>query len=390
MTASEQILARALVGSSLDSREWNGIQAQLRDRAFFSSTVEDVRRLAVMRQACAEVAAGDLSASDARLRIRDALRATGYSPDSGKEDGLQDLSSEARLNAILKMNAQSARGYVRRLESTSAGALAAFPAQELVRHRARKAERKWNDIWAEAGGRFYDGRRIALVTDEIWTKISDFGRPYPPFKWGSGMGVKAIDREEAIRLGVIRPDDPPQTPPETPGMNQGLGVRLPPGGERETDQLLRAAFGSQVSVDADNFAHWNDSLIRDMLAGTGQANARLGQGRFNPALLGKIDDEDLRARVSKGGLTISQQWMQTHAKKHKAPKGVMNLPLSETDYELIPSLWRSPDTATTHSAGELELSLETLDGSRLVLGVALRNFSPTTFYKTAAKAPSPA
>ena len=393
MTPSERILARALAASPMKSADWSSVQAGLRDRAFFSATVDDARRLAAMREAVARVGAGGLSESQARLAIREALARTGYAPTEGKEGGVEDLSSRRRLDLILETNVAEARGYVRYLEGTGEGALAAFPCQELVRVRDRKAKRDWATRWKGAGGALHEGRMVALKTDPIWTAISRFGHPWPPFDFNSGMGVRDVGRREAIRLGALAADAPPPKPPKNPNFNENLAERLPEGKEREMDPFLRAAFGSQISIDGNNMARWNAGLLRQMHEGAGPAEAVLGKGRFNPAMLAKISDPAARERAAKNGLTITRDWMETHGTKHEAPKGTVNLPLSVGDYELIPSLWRSPDTATWQEKGaygRLELTLETLDGNALVLGVNLANITPTTFYKTTARAPSPA
>lgn len=395
MTPAERILAKALAASPMKSADWSSIQAGLRDRAFFSATVDDARRLAVMRDAVAKVAAGELDESQARLEIREALAKTGYQrPDDVKEGSIRDLYSQRRLDLVIRTNVAEARGYVRYLEGTSEGALAAFPCQEFLRVQRRKVERTtWRTRWERAGGRIYADRMIALKTDPVWTNLSAFGHPWPPFDFNSGMGLRDVGRREAIRYGVIPADAPPPKPPPTPNFNENLAERLPEGRERETDLFLRDAFGAQVSIDGNNMVRWNANLLRDMFAGEGPESAVLGQGRFNPSMLGKIGDEEARQRVSRLGLTVTSDWMKTHGAKHAAPKGVANLPLSAGDYELIPSLWRSPDTATVQEKGRLgrlELTLDTLDGNRLVLGVNLANATPTTFYKTTARAPSPA
>ena len=390
MTPAERILGKALAASPMKSADWSAVQAGLRDRAFFTATVDDARRLAAMREAVAKVASGELSDSQARLAIREALAQTGYAPPEGKEGGIQDLSSQRRLDLIIQTNVAEARGYARYLEGTSDGALAAFPCQELVRTRNRKAPRDWPAKWREAGGSFYgSGRMIALKTDPIWSAISRFGHPWPPFDFNSGMGLRDVGRREAIRLGIISPDaPPPKMPPEKrQNFNENLADRLPKGREKETDLMLRDAFGAQVSIEGD-MAKWNGTLIRDMLAGGGTPRARLG--RASGALLARIEDEDIRSLAEKNGLTIPRQWMQTHALKHEKPsgKGGANLPLSTGDFELIPSLWRCPDSATRHGDGELELSLETLDGGILTLGVNLSKGTPTTFHKRKTRAPS--
>lgn len=81
-------------------------------------------------------------------------------------------------------------------------------------------------------------------------------------------------------------------------------------------------------------------------------------------------------------LTITPQWIRTHGAKHEAPSGTKNVPLSEADYELIPSMWRDPDSVSIRAYKKLELKLDTVDGYEMVLGVDLyRGAHPTTFYK---------
>lgn len=55
---------------------------------------------------------------------------------------------------------------------------------------------------------------VALKSDSVWTNLSRFGRPYPPFDYGSGMGVEDVDREEAIELGLLPADEPSDEIPD--------------------------------------------------------------------------------------------------------------------------------------------------------------------------------
>lgn len=390
MTAADKILQKALVGSKLDSREWSTIQAGLRDRAFFSAKVEEARILAEARRMCADVADGRMDASEFRRDMRKVLDQTGYAAPGG---GIRDMRTRARLDLVLDTQVRQARGWAQWKEATTAGALAAFPAQELVRVRQVKVERKWRERWAANGGRLFGGRMVALKNDPVWTRISRFGTPYPPFDFNSGMGVEDVDWDEAVELGLLKDDDPPPKM-EQKGFNDELSAKLPEGSERELDPFLRETFGAQVSIDGNNVVHWNEHLIRDMLAGNGQMNASLGQGKRNKAMLDMIPSEEMRTRAAQTGLTISRQWMSTHGQKHRNPsgKGGVNMPLEDGDYDLIPSLWRKPDGVEVHSKNELELWIDTLDGGRLRMGVDLRKGSPTTFFKQnmAAKAPSSA
>lgn len=82
------------------------------------------------------------------------------------------------------------------------GGLAAFPAQELIRICDSKVQRNWTSLWSERGGKIYHGRMAALKDDPIWTRISRFGTPWPPFDFGSGMATRDIGYDEAVKLGL--------------------------------------------------------------------------------------------------------------------------------------------------------------------------------------------
>ena len=263
MTAAEKILKKTLVGSSLNSREWNLVQAGLRDRAFFSSQVESAKILHAARKMVADRAGGHLSASEIRRDLRKVISSTGYRPPEGKEGTLQDLYSKRRLDTIIKTNVEQARGYVRHLDGMKPGAFAAFPGQELIRVRERKAKRDWSARWKKAGGQFYNGRMIALRDDPIWERISVFGNPFPPFDWGSGMGVRAVSRRDSIALGVVTDNEVRDKVQElkaeknaAPGMNDKLAVSVTP--EEESD--LRNTFGDQVVIE-NGEARWRDGLV---------------------------------------------------------------------------------------------------------------------------------
>ena len=261
MTAAEKILKKALIGSSLNSREWNLVQAGLRDRAFISSQVESMRILHAARRMVADRAGGQLSASEIRRDLRKVISSTGYRPPAGKEGTLQDLYSKRRLDTIIRTNVEQARGYVRHLDGMKPGAFAAFPGQELIRVRERKEKRDWATRWKNAGGRFYNGRMIALRDDPIWERISVFGNPFPPFDWGSGMGVRAVSRRDSIALGVVTDnevrDKVQELKAENPvSMNENLAVSVTP----EEESELRQAFGDQIAIE-NGEARWRDGLV---------------------------------------------------------------------------------------------------------------------------------
>ena len=256
MTEAELILQKALVGSDLDSSQWNQIQAGLRNRAFFSSRVAEVNILAAMREPVAKYAEGETDLSKIRMMIRDDLRRANYTPEPGQENTIHDLFSQARLDAIIKTNVAQARGYMQYAEGMSPGAFAAFPAQEFTRIRhSRKPRQDWPQRWKAAGGNTYGGRMIALKDDPVWERLSVFGNPFPPFDWGSGMGVLDVDRKTAIQLGLISDEElrgktAALRGKPMPNFNDNLQASVPKLSEKEW-LGLKAAFGDQIERKGD-------------------------------------------------------------------------------------------------------------------------------------------
>ncbi|MBI4027886.1 MAG: hypothetical protein HY360_23075 [Verrucomicrobia bacterium] len=181
-----------------------------------------------------------------RLELKQALQTLDYQPDPDKRGGLQDLSSDARLNLILETNVRMAQGYVYWKQGQDEAILEAFPAQELIRAEDRAIPRDWPGRWAEAGGQFFDGgRMIALKNDPIWTEISAFGLPYAPFDFNSGMDVMDVSRDEAIELGVLDSEDPPPLP-EDRGFNEDLELSA-----ASLDLKLRLALAQSMGDEAE-------------------------------------------------------------------------------------------------------------------------------------------
>lgn len=103
-----------------------------------------------------------------------------------------------------------------------------------MRLEERRARRNWLERWRAAGGRVFPGtgldgragRLVALKNDPVWTNLSEFGLPYPPFAYGSGVGVEDVGRETAVALGLI--DEQTQIAPQSRGFNAELEAELPP------------------------------------------------------------------------------------------------------------------------------------------------------------------
>lgn len=265
--AVEAIRRKTPVGSGMSSREWELVPSEIRDRAMFSARVENVRLLTEMQerlQARIELAERDGRTMDRGVfmeEMRQLLIEQGYKrPEDVKRGSLQDLKSHRRLGLIWEMNLAQAQGYARWKADMTEDGLENEPCYELIRVMERMEHRDWPDIWLKAGGQFFDGpgsnddypfapgRMIAKKTDPIWRAISRFGTPWPPFDWGSGMGLRSISREESDAFGITRPDERP-TPIMVPfNSDHRMSVR---GMDEAGREGLRSAFGDAIRFDGD-------------------------------------------------------------------------------------------------------------------------------------------
>lgn len=390
MTEAELILKKALVASNLDSSQWNQIQAGFRNRAFFSSRVASANILQALRDKAAEYAKGETDLSKIRMMMREDLRRLHYEPKEGEENTIHDLFSQARLDVIVKTNVAQARGYMQFAEGMSPGAFAAFPAQEFTRIRhSRRPRQDWPERWRKAGGKTFGGRMIALKDDPVWTRLSVFGNPFPPFDWGSGMGVLDVSRREALELGLVddagireRVQELRQKP--LPDFNRDMQATVPNlRSDSACGKILKRAFGDQVVIE-NSVVHWQGNLIRDVLAGSIN-KARLGM--TTPAALkkmsGKLPQEDIEAFKSMNP-SFNKTTFRQHAAKHyggNEKRLKTNIPLDDADYDLMPAVWHNPDTIYPGDGHGAIFEMQTFDGNYLQLAVnAIKGFS--SYYKT--------
>jgi hypothetical protein len=225
--AVSQLGRKAIVPSPLRTADWANIPAQLRARAQFSAGVEDARflqtvqdkLLKVVRLEREKVKFGEryVNRDSFIADLRQVAREEGIGTGAGD---LQDVQSSARLGLIYDMQLAQAQNFARWKMDQDPEILDAYPAQELLRVEERVNKRDWRSRWIGAGGKIYNGLMVALKNDPIWTRISIFGTPWPPFDWGSGMGLRDVDRRAAVDLGLIAPGE--QVAPDDMGFNDNL------------------------------------------------------------------------------------------------------------------------------------------------------------------------
>lgn len=262
------------VGADLSSEQWSSVPAALRDRAVFSARIAKATVLQDLRDRVLSAA----TPAEFVAKARPWMRANGLGRDATK-DGIQDnadLRNHAgteRLKLIYEQNIRSARGYGWWKEGQNSDVMDAFPAQELVRIESRHAPRDWRARWAAFSGPVREGRMVALKSDGIWTAISRFGTPWPPFDFGSGMGVDDVTREEAEAMGLLQPGAPVEG--DEASFNSELQASVK-GLDQDMIDALKASFGDQVQV-TDGVIHWKgDAPPAPRVAPAAAAPAAIG------------------------------------------------------------------------------------------------------------------
>jgi hypothetical protein len=236
LAAIAKLIRRKIVPSRANSAQWRQIDVALRERSFFSARVESARVLQSMRDYMEEylrvsryaptsqgpgalVSQGraEFVADMRELAIREGLG--NIDPETGrinpiiKESDLTDIRSISRLQLIFDTQTESAQEFGYWQQGQDPDILDVFPAQQFIRVRPVKIPRSYHQA-AEGSIRRKDDL-------PFWLSLNrDFGVPWGPWGFGSGMGVEDVDRNEAIAAGVIREGD--VIKPTAKDFNDGL------------------------------------------------------------------------------------------------------------------------------------------------------------------------
>lgn len=242
MTPAELLRTKVKIPSDFTSRDWARVQAEVRARAFFMSTVEEAVILDVFQRGSEQLAAGREGPARLREIMREELKALGYRPKPGTEGSIKDLTSAKRMDVVMKTNTSMVHGslaYDRQLKGE-----ALYPAKRMIRVAPRKMPRNWPERWRKSAEVVPEeginaGDMSAHVRHPIWRMLNVFGHAHPPYDWGSGMGDEMIRKDHAKELGVatlpLTPQGSTTTPAQThpdaeviaPSINDGLAVTVP-------------------------------------------------------------------------------------------------------------------------------------------------------------------
>ncbi len=262
---------RSPIASALNSEQWARVPLGLRDRAFFSSMVENTQFLQRSKDLLGDFLSSAreevtpptgsqttaLAVGSRAKFIEEARRfaiAEGMGPLDPKDIGtIKDIQSERRLALIYDVQTTAAYEYGGWEQANDPDVLDEFPAQRFIREVEVKEPR---DIHQ------HHENEVRLKSDiGFWTALNrDFGVPWGPWGWGCGHGVEDVDRAEAEQLGLIQPGEAVKSPDVE--FNDRLRAST-----RNLDpdllQWLADQFGDQIEIDQVNqVVKWSPKIAR--------------------------------------------------------------------------------------------------------------------------------
>lgn len=263
--ALDKLGRTSLIGSMLTSSEWSDVPVQLRERAFFSSQIENTRFLQRSRNVIEDFLSGaketvmgpdgvarEALKSGSRQQFVQKMQAFAVAEGMGPLDpkdkgGLKDITSERRLGLIHDVQTRQAHDFGYAKQGLDPDVLNEYPAQRFIRVASVGEARSWHAQFEN---------QVYLKTDPIWKTINaDFGVPWGPWGWGCGHDVEDVDRDEAEALGLIAPGVVLKS--EEPLFNDNLKAstkRMAP----EILQRLLARLGDKVRITGDT-VEWTGS-----------------------------------------------------------------------------------------------------------------------------------
>lgn len=260
--AIAQLAQREIMPTSLDTAGLRLLDRNVRERSFFSARnlltdlLDAEKKKIELILNPAQIQRPDritptnpegwvsqgIDYATARSEIKQLAAQLGYQPDPDLRGGLQDLSSDARINLVLKTNVQLAQGYGYKMRGQAPGVLDEYPAWELIRAEDREVprgyrrkgtmivpvpEESWPARWrraAESTGKtegdgwvITSGRMVAMKNHPIWMALGNsalfddaLDTDYPPFAFNSGMWVEDVAWDELAEVGLGAGQTPPQ------------------------------------------------------------------------------------------------------------------------------------------------------------------------------------
>ena len=190
------------------------IAAGIRNRAFFSARVADMRILERIRKISDAYSRGRIGKGEARNLLKDFLKSEGL--DDGTAS-LRNLASTARLNLVLEQNEKMANAVGRYKAMMDPDVMDAFP---YVIYHASVGSKHPRPEHRQHDGQVFSKKDPWLL------------KHWPPSAFGCNCELEECSRKRAERLGVQ-----PETPPEKAKFDSDDGFAFDPSNAFKAESL---------------------------------------------------------------------------------------------------------------------------------------------------------
>jgi hypothetical protein len=209
--------------ASFNAADWQAVAPAIRQRSFFSSTIESAKVLSRFRRMLLDWQAASTEdvvnpagipsraykitgLADFRLRARELLVQEGLAtPADFKDDNIKNIASNARLKLIFNTNTQQADEFAAyEMRVTDPDYINRFPAARFVR-RPGAIEPRLRHVEAQGQVRRWDDFAFWLRQNAV--DIGGFSVPWGPWGFNSYMTQQPVGRKEAEALGLVRKNE---------------------------------------------------------------------------------------------------------------------------------------------------------------------------------------
>ena len=253
LDALRALLRRKAAPSTFNSADWQAMGPAIRQRSFFSATINSAKVLNRMRNMLLDWQAGAVDTvtnpttgaeetvyrvgglAEFRERAGTLLVSEGLAtPSDFADTRIQNVVSNARLQLVFTTNTEQAQTFADwQMRVMNPRTLNRWPAARFERRPGAVTSRD-RHVAAEGEVRRYDDFEFWLFQNAA--DIGGFEVPWGPFGFNSYMRQEPVRRDEAERLGLVRPGEV-LVPPDLTRFGVSLPARLNSGVEATVDDL---------------------------------------------------------------------------------------------------------------------------------------------------------
>lgn len=220
--ALSELFSRTPTPSPMNYREWQAVAPVIRQRSFFSATIDKVRVLSLYQRLMGDWLEGTVEEVDGpygkqiaykvggaaqfREQASEFLVAQGLvTPEELGDKRMSNIASTQRLDLVFNTNIEQAQTLALwKSRTQNADYINRNPAARFVRRPGATIKRE-RHVAAENEVRRWDDFAFWLFQNA--EDIGGFGVPWGPFGFNSYMVQQPVNRKEAERLGLVRPGE---------------------------------------------------------------------------------------------------------------------------------------------------------------------------------------